>query len=97
MVPATNKICGAISVTSFCLFCVVKQPALKITLQHNVKENLCHFSTSNPAFFWYISCLETDIFASSDSVSHLIQGRIKGGGQLPRAPRCKGAPRDEIY
>jgi len=29
-----------------------------------------------------------------------IQGRIKGGGkrgQLPRAPRCKGAPRDEIY
>ena len=27
------------------------------------------------------------------------QGRIKGGqrGQLPRAPRCKGAPRDEIY
>ena len=28
-----------------------------------------------------------------------MQGRIKGGqrGQLPRAPRCKGAPRDEIY
>ena len=28
------------------------------------------------------------------------QGRIKGGGQrgqLPRAPRCKGAPRDEMY
>ena len=28
------------------------------------------------------------------------QGRIKGGGQrgqLPRAPRFKGAPRDEIY
>ena len=28
------------------------------------------------------------------------QGRIKGGGQrrqLPRAPRCKVAPRDEIY
>jgi len=28
-----------------------------------------------------------------------MQGRIKGGqrGQLPRAPRCKGASRDEIY
>jgi len=28
-----------------------------------------------------------------------MQGRIKGGatGQLPRAPRCKGAPRDEMY
>ena len=28
-----------------------------------------------------------------------VQGRIKGGqrGQLPRAPRWKGAPRDEIY
>ena len=29
-----------------------------------------------------------------------MQGRIKGGGQrwqLPRALRCKGAPRDEIY
>ena len=28
------------------------------------------------------------------------QGRIKGGGQrgqLPRAPRCKGDPRDEMY
>jgi len=27
------------------------------------------------------------------------QGRIKGGqrGQLPRAPRGNGAPRDEIY
>ena len=27
------------------------------------------------------------------------QGRIKGGqqGQLPRDPRCKGAPLDEIY
>ena len=27
------------------------------------------------------------------------QGRIKGGqrGQLPLAPRCKGAPRDEMY
>jgi len=29
------------------------------------------------------------------------QGRIKGRGgqreQLPRAPRCKGTPRDEIY
>jgi len=28
------------------------------------------------------------------------QGRIKGGGQrgqLPQAPRFKGAPRDEIY
>ena len=29
-----------------------------------------------------------------------VQGRIKGGGatgQLPRAPRCKGVPRDDIY
>jgi len=27
------------------------------------------------------------------------QGRIKGWqrGQLPRVPRCKGGPRDEIY
>ena len=32
-------------------------------------------------------------------VTPRVQGRIKGGqrGQLPRAPRCKGAPRDEIY
>jgi len=30
---------------------------------------------------------------------HQSQGRIKGGatGQLPRTPRFKGAPRDEIY
>jgi len=29
---------------------------------------------------------------------HCVQGRIKGAqrGQLPRAPRCKRAPRDEI-
>ena len=31
-------------------------------------------------------------------VMHCVQGRIKGAqrGQLPRAPRCKRAPRDEI-
>jgi len=31
---------------------------------------------------------------------HCVQGRIKGEeqrGQFPRAPGCKGAPRDEIY
>jgi len=36
-----------------------------------------------------------EIHFSSDGY---YQGRIKGQrGQLPRAPRCKGAPRDEIY
>ena len=31
--------------------------------------------------------------------SHTCQGRIKGGQrrQLPRAPRWKGTPRDEIH
>jgi len=31
--------------------------------------------------------------------NRIAQCRIKGGqlGQLPRAPRCKGAPRDEMY
>jgi len=42
---------------------------------HNDKENLCHFSCHFSIFlhfFWYISWLETDIVASSDSVSHLV-------------------------
>ena len=43
-------------------------------------------------FSEYISCLETDIFASSDSVSHLIQGRIKGGGNCPGPPAARGLP-----
>ena len=57
---------------SFCLFCVVEQHVLKITFHHNVKETLCRFSTNIPAFFRYICWLETDIVASSGSVSHLI-------------------------
>jgi len=40
-----------ISVTIFCLFCVVQQHGLKIPFYHHVKENLCHFSTDIPAFF----------------------------------------------
>jgi len=42
---------GCISVTSFCLFCVVKQHGLKITFHHNVKEKLCHFSTNFTSLF----------------------------------------------
>jgi len=36
---------------------------------------------------------------ANDKSSYLTMShvRIKEGGQLPRAPRLKGAPRDEIY
>jgi len=61
-----------IFVMIFCLFCVVKQHCLKITVYHHVKEDLCHFSTNIPAFLWHISWRETDIVVSSDSLSHLI-------------------------
>ena len=38
-------------------------------------------------------------YASRGVFVCLKHGRIKGGatGQLPRTPRFKGAPRDEIY
>jgi len=63
-----------ISVTSFYLFYVVEHHVLKMTFNHNVKKNV-HISTNIPAFFRYIGWPEgpeTDIFASSDSVSYLI-------------------------
>jgi len=46
-----------------------------MTFHHNVKKNLFHISTNIPAFSRYIDWPEdpeTDIIASSDSVSHLI-------------------------
>jgi len=42
-----------ISVTSFCLFCLVKHHGLKITFHRHVKEYLFHFSAISPAFFRY--------------------------------------------
>jgi len=62
-------------VKNFCLLCVVERHVLKVTFHHNVKKNLLHISINIPAFFRYIGWpegQETDIGASSDSVSHLI-------------------------
>jgi len=36
---------------NFCLFCVVEHHVSKMTFHHNVKKNLFHISTNNPAFF----------------------------------------------
>jgi len=47
----------------------------KMTFHRNVKKKLFHTSTNIPAFFQYIGWPEgpeTDIVASSDSVSHFI-------------------------
>jgi len=43
-----------------------------MTFHHNVRKNLFHISTNIPAFFRYIDWPETDIVASSGSVSDLI-------------------------
>jgi len=40
-----------ISVTSFCLFCVVEHHILKMTFHHNIKKNVFHISTNIPTFF----------------------------------------------
>jgi len=40
-----------ISVTSFCLFCVVGHHVSKMTFHHNIKKNLFHISTNILAFF----------------------------------------------
>jgi len=48
-----------ISVTSFCLFCVVEHHVSKMTFHHNVKKNLFHISTNIPAFF-PVYCLAGD-------------------------------------
>jgi len=64
-----------ISVTSSCLFYVVERHVFKMTFHHDVKKKLFHISTNISVFFRYIGWpegRETDIVASSDSVSHLI-------------------------
>ena len=52
-------------------------------------------------FVKIFSFIFTPVFLSRElrGQQHHRQGRIKGGqrGQLPRAPRWNGAPRDEIY
>jgi len=53
----------------------VEHHVLKMTFHHNVKNNLFHALTNIPAFSRYFGWpegSETDIVASSDSVSHLI-------------------------
>jgi len=64
-----------ISVTSFCLFCVVEHRVLKMTFHYNVKKNYFIFQPIFPHLFRYTGWPEgpeTDIVASSDNVSHLI-------------------------
>jgi len=53
----------------------VEHHVSKMTFHHNPKKNLFHISTNIPVFFRYFGWPEdpeTDIVASSDSVSHLI-------------------------
>jgi len=53
----------------------VEHYVLKMTFHHNVKKSLFRISANVPAFFRYTDWPEgpeTDIVASSDSVSHLI-------------------------
>ena len=76
VVLATNKTCGTYPSQVY-VFRVVEHHVLKMTFHHNFKKNLFYISTNITAFSRYIGWLkgpETDIVASSDSVSHLIQG-----------------------
>jgi len=55
---------------------------------------------SDPGNYWPVSpaTIITKLF--EHYILSCIQVRIKGEGQrgqLPRAPRCKGAPRDQFY
>jgi len=63
-----------ISVTRFCLSCVVERHVLKMTFHHNVKKDLFHIPTNTRIFryFGWPEGPETDIVAWSDSLSHLI-------------------------
>ena len=59
----------------FLSFLCCGKSCFKTIFHHNVKKNLFHISTNIPPFFRYIGWPEdpeTDIVASSDSVSHLI-------------------------
>ena len=74
VVLATNKTCGTFPWQAS-VFSVVEHHVLKMTFHHNDKKNLFHISTNIPTFFRYIGWPEnpeTDIVASSDSVSQLI-------------------------
>ena len=51
--------------------CCVEQHGLKITFHHNVKADLCHFSTNIPAFF-PVFWLARGRYPCLHSVSHLI-------------------------
>jgi len=74
VVLATNKTCSTYP-WQVSVFSVVEHHVLKMTFHHNFKKNLFHISTNITAFSRYIGWPrgpETDIVASSDSVSHLI-------------------------
>ena len=61
--------------------------------------NICeHASRSTPHATIVRVAKESELHEKTHGLNP-AHGRIKGGqrGQLPRAPRCKGAPRDEIY